>query len=206
MDPSSAQQALIDRARRGDRAAFDELAAGCRERLARVVRFRLGPSLRRVLDVEDVLQETYLRGFGAIARFTWRHEGSFFEWLSGIARNVIREACARSPGSGGEPGEAEEEPPAPGASPSRELRRGERLERLQKALDELPPAYRQVLRGALVEKLPLVEIARRLGKTPNAVSLLLLRANRKLRESFGETQSLCLPPEGLDWGESHDDA
>ena len=94
------------------------------------------------------------------------------------------------------------DPQGESASPSRTLRRGERLDRLQKALDELPLDYRRVLRGVLVEKLPLTEIARRMGRTPNAVSLLLLRANRKLRESFGDTQSLHLPADELHWGDS----
>jgi RNA polymerase sigma factor (sigma-70 family) len=82
------------------------------------------------------------------------------------------------------------------------MRRGELLDRLQKALDGLPADYRRVLRGVLVEKLPLTEIARRMGRTPNAVSHLLLRANRRLRESFGDTQSLHLPADGLDWGDT----
>ena len=51
----------VDRAREGDRAAFDELTTACRDRLATLVRFRLGDSLRREVDPEDILQETYLR-------------------------------------------------------------------------------------------------------------------------------------------------
>ena len=203
MEPPSTPQALITRARQGDRGAFDELAGSCRDRLERLVRFRLGPSLRQQLDPEDVMQETYLRAFRSIDRFVWRSEDSFFQWLSGIARNVVREACARLRGADERRAEGDEEPAAGAPSLSQGLRRGERLERLQKALDQLPPSYRQVLRSVVVEGLPLVEIARRLGKTPNAVSLLLLRANRKLRASFGDTQSLHLPPDSLDWGDGH---
>ncbi len=33
MDPQNTEQALIDRVRTGDRAAFDELASTCRGRL-----------------------------------------------------------------------------------------------------------------------------------------------------------------------------
>ena len=72
--------------------------------------------------------------------------------------------------------------------------------RLLFPLDELSPDYRRVLRGVLVEKLPLAEVASRMRRTPNAISLILLRASRKLRESFGDTQSLGLPDAELDWG------
>ena len=75
--------------------------------------------------------------------------------------------------------------------------------RLQSALDQLSPEYRRVLRGVLVEKLPLTEIAGRMGRTPNAISILLLRANRKLREVVGDTHSLGLPATQLDWGEDN---
>jgi RNA polymerase sigma-70 factor (ECF subfamily) len=189
----------LERARQGDRAAFDELAGACRDRLRTLVRFRLGASLRREVDPEDVVQETLLRAFRTIGRFTSRSEDSFFRWLSGIARNVILERC-RSVQPAADLDALDTQ--AESASPSRALRRRERLDRLQRALNELSPEYRRVLRGVLVEKLPLTEIARRMGRTPNAVSLLLLRANRKLRESFGDTQSLGLPAAELDWGES----
>ena len=199
MDPQNTEQALIDRALNGDRGAFDELANTCRDRLEQLVQFRLGASLRRHVAPEDVIQETYLRAFPTIDRFTRRSEDSFFQWLSGIARNVIREQCRASV-----PTEdlGKLEPQTESASASKTMRRGERLDRLQMALDELPPDYRRVLRGVLVEKLSVTEIARRMGRTPNAVSLLLLRANRKLRESFGDTQSLHLPADELRWGDS----
>ncbi len=199
MDPQNTEQALIGRVRSGDRAAFDELASICRDRLEQLVRFRLGASLRRHVALEDVLQETYLRAFRTIDRFTRRSEDSFFQWLSGIARNVIREQCRANLPMEELVGK---EPQTESASASKNLRRGERLDRLQTALDELPPDYRRVLRGFLVEKLPLTEIARGMGRSPNAVSLLLLRANRKLRETFGDTQSLHLPADELRWGDS----
>ena len=193
------QDSLTERARRGDRAAFDELAGVCRDRLATLVRFRLGESLRREVDSEDVIQETHLRAFQTIDRLTSRSKDSFFRWLSGIARNVILEQCRKIRPTADLEGEERQ---VESASPSGTIRRQERLDRLQRALDELSPDYRFVLRGVLVEKLPLTEVARRMNRTPNAVSLILLRANRKLRESFGDTQSLGLPAAELDWGDN----
>ena len=51
------------------------------------------------------------------------------------------------------------------------------------------------------EKLPVSEIANRMGRTPSAIRHLLLRAMEKLRESFGEeTESFHLPARGLEEG------
>ena len=199
MTSPGTDDSLIERALGGDRAAFDALTSVCQDRLANLVRFRIGESLRREVDPEDVLQETYLRAFQAMDRFTSRSEDSFFRWLSGIARNVILEQSRKIRPTVDLDGEDKQ---GESASPSGTMRRQERLDRLQTALDQLSPDYRHVLRGVLVERLPVTEVARRMGRTPNAVSLLLLRANRKLRESFGDTQSLGLPAAELDWGDT----
>ena len=199
MDSKLDISSLAERARAGDRDAFEQLADSCRKRLLNLVRFRLGPRLRRQLGSDDVLQETYLRAFRSIEQLRPNSADSFFHWVSGIARRVILEHH-RKDRHGPVEGQ-DQDPEAERVSPSRGMRRDERFERLQTALSAMPPDYRFVLRGVMVDKLPLTEIARRMGRTPNAVSLLLLRANRKLRESLGDTQSLGLPAAELDWGD-----
>ena len=86
---------LVEKAQRGDRASFEALFESSRSRLEAHVRFRLGGPLRSSLDVEDVLQETFLRGAQSIERFQWEGEGSCFRWLAGIAANIIREVAGR---------------------------------------------------------------------------------------------------------------
>ena len=144
-----------------------------------------------------------MRAFRTLNRFEPRGADSLVRWLAGIARHVILERSRRLRH---ETNSGVEEPRVEGPSASENLRRHERLERLQAALDGLPEHYRNVLRSVFVERLPVAEVARRTGRTPNAVSLILLRANRKLRESFGDTNSLELPDGGLDWGRSNDTA
>ena len=46
---------------------------------------------------------------------------------------------------------------------------------------------------ARIDGLSIEEVARRMNRSPNAVSHILLRALRKLRESLGDTESLHLP-------------
>ncbi len=187
-------EALIRKARSGDRKAFEALAGRHRERLERLVRDRLGKRLQRRLAVEDVLQETQLRALLSLHRFESREgdaSGSFFRWLSGIAVRVILEAANREKRTGAISfgfDVTSEEP-----SPSKTLVRKERLVRLEEAIRGLPEDYRTVLRLVRIQGLSVNETARRLERSPNAVSKVLLRALRLLRQRFGDTESFSLP-------------
>ena len=64
-------QRLVERAKSGDKDAFDQLAERFRRRLGSSVeawsRFQLGPKL----DPEDTIQETFVRAHRALPRFEW---------------------------------------------------------------------------------------------------------------------------------------
>lgn len=193
--PASNTEQLIRRAGQGDREAFDRLAGIYRERLLALVRTWLGPSLRSKVAPEDVAQETFLRAFRWIARFERGDGEAFFRWLGGIARNVLHESSRRH-------GRnvllaLDDELPAVGVSQSKASERDERFERLQAALDSLSADHRTVILLARVDRLPLAEVARRMERSPEAVSQLLWRALRKLKESFGSTDSFHLPDRRL---------
>ncbi len=81
---------LVRRAKAGDRSAFDELIEIHRDRLTSWVRTRVGEKVRRSTDVEDLLQDTYLRAFEALDRFTWRnnHEGRRYYELRPVPLHV----------------------------------------------------------------------------------------------------------------------
>ncbi|WP_028104089.1 sigma-70 family RNA polymerase sigma factor [Pseudoduganella violaceinigra] len=80
---------LVERARAGERAAFDQLVGRYQRRLLRLV-LRL---LRDQAEAEDVVQETFLRAYRALPRF--RGEAAFFTWLYRIALNGARNAILR---------------------------------------------------------------------------------------------------------------
>jgi RNA polymerase sigma-70 factor, ECF subfamily len=60
--------------------------------------------------------------------------------------------------------------------------------RLDAALATLSDDDREVITLARVQGLPLQEIAERVGRTKNAVALLLSRALRKLKAAMGEPE------------------
>jgi RNA polymerase sigma-70 factor (subfamily 1) len=197
---------LVRRGHAGDPAAFVSLVERHRSRLEALAYVRMSRKLLASYTVEDVLQEACLRGFQSFKAFEWRGPNSFFRWISEIVGNVIVDfsrhlgAKKRSGHAISLDGEGEEQAKrleAPGPSPSNLIRQEERFERLKKALGELSEDHREVIYLARIHMLPMKEVAQRMQRSPDAVSELLRRALRKLREIFGDTESFGLPQKSL---------
>ena len=195
---------LARRAAGGDRDAFDALIAELSPRVEAYVRSRLGPQVQRVVDAEDVVQETFTKAFEHIERLQWRGEQAFFGWLASIADNIVLGASQKVRRA---PLQLDGDVAGDAVSPSRALRREERLARLRSSLDRLSADHREVIVLARIEKLQIREIAARMDRSPNAVKKLLARALEELKQKFGDTESLRLPnrpivPRGSDSADS----
>lgn len=186
---------LLERAREGDRDAFEALVSPLRNELLHRIRLKIGPSLRETLDPEDVLQEVQFRTLQSISKFRWQGEGSFHAWLEGIAANLILQSAKTFRRR--REFQITREPAISDVTPSRRERRNERFERLKKSVEELPPDYRIAIRMSRIEGLKINEIAERMGRSPSAVKNLLFKAMKRLQESFGDTESLGLPDRHL---------
>jgi len=204
-------QELVLAAQTGSREAFDQLVERHRWRLESMLRLRIGALLLQRIELEDVVQETCMQAFQSVGEFQCDDEGSFFRWLRGIAEHVVknlaryhfgtkkRDARLEVPllggvpvnGSGADWAAIDEDEKA--VSPEDLVRRHERFDRLEAALDMLSPDDREVILLSWIEGLDTREVARRMGRSPNATCMLLLRALRKLRKHFGSTESLHLP-------------
>ena len=182
---------LIDRAKGGDREAFNRLVEGCGRQVETAVLSFVDPKLRGNLAVEELVQETFVIAFESIDSFEWRSEGSLVAWLGGIARNVVYTAVRKARKK--RPLEIVRNIAAGDPSPSKVVRRGERFDRLKTAFRDLSEDYREVLTLARIEGLPVSEISKRMGRSPEAIRQLLSRAIKQLRKSFGDTESLHLP-------------
>jgi RNA polymerase sigma factor (sigma-70 family) len=134
---------LIGRAQEGDKAAYGRLVALYERRIEALALSLMSPPLRRALPVEDVVQETFTRGFESLGRFQWRAEGSFMRWLGAIARNIIANAARRQRGL--PVLELTLEISGSATSPSKLVRREERFERLKTAILDLRPEQRKVI-------------------------------------------------------------
>ena len=194
-------QRLVALAKEGDQTALNQLCRVYGERVRRIIRFRLHGKLRSKLDSIDVVQDVLLLAMGGLKDFTYRSEGDFLRWLSRIAENKIRdifdefnaekrdirkEISFKQEGSSTDGcfrGVAE---PIGTTTPSVIMRKKEALDRLEKALDTLKPEYKEVIVLKRIEGLSHAEIAERLGKSTNAVPMLLFRAMAALTIAYGK--------------------
>jgi RNA polymerase sigma-70 factor (ECF subfamily) len=146
--------ALLSRARSGDRSAANEVFTRYEERIRRIVRVRLGPSLRRWADSGDLVQETCRSALADLDRVPLGSGLDFLDWLARIATNRIRDLADQknamkrelgrerpiAAGSGGA-----HLPPDPRSSPSEHAFRAELREILDEAVGALPDNYREVI-------------------------------------------------------------
>jgi RNA polymerase sigma-70 factor (ECF subfamily) len=189
MDSPSTTSALLERAKAGDTEALSQALERNRRRLTVLVHFKLGPRARQLSDAEDVVQEVYLRTFRAVDRFTYQSPGSLLRWLSSIADHAIVDRAryrGREKRAGEEvPFRSESNPlgpePLDTRTPSRLLAQKEAVERLLDRLNALPEEYRQAILMAKIEGLSTVEMAERMGKSREAVALLVYRAVKRFR-------------------------
>jgi RNA polymerase sigma-70 factor (ECF subfamily) len=199
---------LLRLAAAGDGASWQALVGRSRDRLRRMVAFRLDPRLRGRVDPSDVLQDAYLEAWRGLGAYRDRPEIPFFLWLRGVAGNKLRALHRHHLG-------AQKRDPRRevsihgGAMPettttamaadllgnlTRASEAAVRLElkaRLQEALEAMDPLDREVLALRHFEQLSPGETARVLGIQESAAGKRYVRALRRLKEIL---QSL-----GGDW-------
>lgn len=147
---------LVERARAGERAAFDLLVARYQRRLLRLV-LRL---LRDPAEAEDVVQEAFLKAFRALPRF--RGEAAFYTWLYRIALNGARNAILRRRQRGASHGVAPSQLPAPVpeiGTPESMLLSKQVMLAIDAALEALPLELRTAIVLREIEGLSYEEIA-----------------------------------------------
>lgn len=147
---------LVERARAGERAAFDLLVARYQRRLLRLV-LRL---LRDQAEAEDVVQETFLKAYRALPRF--RGEAAFYTWLYRIALNGARNAILRRRLRGAPQGVVPSQLPAPLpeiGTPESMLLSKQVMLAIDAALEALPLELRTAIVLREIEGLSYEEIA-----------------------------------------------
>jgi RNA polymerase sigma-70 factor (ECF subfamily) len=180
---------LLEKAKAGDEEALSRAFEKVRRRLAVLIHFKLRPRSSDFSEVEDVVQETCLRAFRDLDRFSYQSPGSFLRWLSSIADHVIVDRIryrSRARRAGDEvpfrsPSNPQGPEPADTKTPSRLFAQQEAVERLLDHLAALPEDYRQAILMAKIEGLSTAEMAERLGKSREAVALLVYRAVKRFR-------------------------
>src|SRR5262245_53342890 len=91
--PEDARRAddLVYEAATGDEKSWGGVIAQHRDRLRRLISFRLDQRLRGRVDASDVIQEVFLEAWQHLNDFVREPSLPFFLWLRGIAGNKLRE-------------------------------------------------------------------------------------------------------------------
>ncbi len=193
--------------RRGDHDALAQLFSKYRDRLERMVGFRLDPRLLGRVDPADVVQEAYIEVARRVDDFLKDPTVSLFVWLRQITwqtllnvhrrhlgqkRNAAQEVSLQVSLQGGQHGPTSAFPLAQQlagslTSPSQAAIRNERMTLLRKAIAGMDRMDREILALRHFEQLDNGEVAEILGIRKTAASNRYVRALRRLRGCLDAT-------------------
>lgn len=177
---------LVRRARARDASAVRAIIQANNRRLFRMAR----SILKDDAEAEDVVQETYVRAFTHLDGF--RGDSSLATWLTRIAMNEalgrLRRRHPTVEWSTLEPGVLEAQViqfplSAISEDPERTMAQREIQTVVERAIDELPDAFRSVFIARVVEGMSTEETAEVLDLKPETVKTRLFRARALLRDN-----------------------
>lgn len=185
-----AEQQLVHRAKKGDRAALGQLLEPFGATLFRAV---LYPRLGDVTAAEQALGDTYARVVENIATFEWRTPG-IYPWLRRIALHVAIDVLrARRREVLFEPEDLQREadasdPDSKGSNPAEAFTAERDLEaaraKVERALAKINPRYATAIRLRIIEERPREEVAASLGVSNSTFDVVLHRAMTALRKAI----------------------
>jgi RNA polymerase sigma-70 factor, ECF subfamily len=207
VDAEGQPDGLLQRLKEGGEQVLAGLFSQHRERLWRMVNFRLDPRLRGRVDADDILQEAYLDAAQRIEHYDGGTATSFFVWLRMVVSQTLIDVHRRHLGAqmrdaGREVSiHGQRYPQATSASltfqmlgnltsPTQAAVRAEAAGRLEKALDDMDPIDREVLVLRHFEELTNSEVAEELGIQQKAASIRYVRAVRRLKAILSHVPGL----------------
>jgi RNA polymerase sigma-70 factor (ECF subfamily) len=200
LSPSPDLPALVAKAQRGDRVAFERLV----QTTARLVYAHVVTAVRDRHKAEDLTQEAFLAAWKALPALRAENGGAIIGWLLTLARSKVLDAAKagarikRGGGGGGEAAVAARIVPAeevadgrPLPGESAELR--ESRERAIAVLEELPEDYRRVLAMRYLAGADYETIRGALGLSDGALRGLLTRGMALMRERMSRVNEDEVP-------------
>ena len=181
MAPETADvRALVERAKQGDRVAFEELYLLHFDRIYGYLQL----SVRNKHDAEDLTNQTFVKMIESIDRFEWQ-KVPISAWLFRIAHNLAMDHFRSH-----KRWQPEEEPPEPPGSEERSAEdeafhaMGERS--MFELIENLSEDQQQVLTLKFVFDFSNAEVGTILGKSEGAVKSLQHRALGSLQRQLAE--------------------
>ena len=197
-EPAADAAQWLAAARAGSSEALGQVLETFRGYLLLVADRELDPELRAKGGASDLVQDTFLEAQRDFGQFHGASVDELRAWLRRLLLNNVanftrqfRERAKRDVGreipleAGGSSHERGAGLAADVLSPSGQAVAHEQAEALARAVQRLPPDYRQVLALRHEEQLSFEEIGQRMQRTANAARMLWLRAVERLQKEMG---------------------
>ena len=197
---SAAPDGLPDLARLAPDPALGPRLESYRGYLTVLARMQIGRRLQGKVDPSDMVQETFLHAVRDFAQFRGTSDQELAAWLRQLLAARLADLVRRYCGTQGRDVRLEQALQVELdqssqaldrglvsrlSSPSQQAARHEQATWLAQALERLPTAYHDVLVLHHLQECDFPEVARRLGRSVEAVKKLWARALARLRRSVG---------------------
>ena len=196
IDSGDYLDAIVDEIRNG-KAEIGKLLEATRDRLVRLASIRMSTALKRRVDPEDIVQETWVTASKRFAEYLAGTRVPVFVWLRGLAIQRMVDANRFHLGAAKRAATREEAArkwidqstvdllnrvQANDPTPSQFVANQQRGVEIKKAIQHLPSRYRDVLILRFFESLSVAETASTLDTTVSNAKVLQFRALKKLEE------------------------
>ncbi len=201
-----AQSEIIERLKSDRDEALAHFFSLVRQRLKRIVNFRLDYRLNGRISESDVIQDTFVRASQRLDSFLEKPEMPFFVWLrlevqqqlldihrhhfGAEKRDIRKEVAMVKPQAGQTSMALAAHLVAQLTSVSQLFERAEQIATVEKSLDEMNELDREVIALRHFEELSNIETAQVLGIQPAAASKRYLRALKRLREIMEQVKEI----------------
>lgn len=200
--------ALVEQLRSGDEAALGKLFTEYGPRLRRMIAFRMDKRLQRRVDVDDVLQESWIGIAQRLPHFLNQpEEASCYVWMRLVTDQVMMDIYRRHLGTQARDagrdfsfdqirgGQRTSQSIADfflagNTTPTKAVVRAEAAERIRAAVADMDPTDQEVLALRHFEELSNAEVAETLQISSSAASTRYIRALKKLQETMKEYPDL----------------
>lgn len=192
-DPLPDERAIVERAQKGDKRAFEKLY---RAYARTIYGYVLVPMLGDRDDAEDCLREAFMAAHRALPNYEYR-EGGIYPWLKTLAKNKARDLLRASGRRQRLRGAFSEHVDSLGGGTEAKNPAEEELQRqglrtqIEAVLDTMNPRYARVLRLRLLEDRSREECAELLEVKIGTLDVLLYRACKAFRAAC-DKQGLAL--------------
>jgi RNA polymerase sigma-70 factor, ECF subfamily len=169
------EQKLVFQAQKCDQEAFAQLYEQNFDKIYRYIALKVGNKT----EAEDMTQQVFIKALQSISSYKWK-DVPFSAWLFRIAHNQVIDYYRKQTRQATTP--LYEFMAVSDCSPEKSVEIKSDIERLLLASKKLTPAQQEVISLRFAGELPIIEVARIMGKTQGAVKALQHSAIIALRK------------------------